>query len=60
MKNVSSKESFEITCVGSVNVITLKQDATKATMGGDGSIAEYFRRPLNIYDWQVMDSGYYG
>nr|6POR_A Chain A, Ubonodin [Burkholderia ubonensis] len=28
--------------------------------GGDGSIAEYFNRPMHIHDWQIMDSGYYG
>ena len=56
----STNELFETTRVGSVDVITLKQDASKLTMGGDGSIAEYFNRPMNIHDWQIMDSGYYG
>ncbi|KVM12199.1 hypothetical protein WL76_04360 [Burkholderia ubonensis] len=60
MKNRSTKESFEITCIGDVDVITLMQDASRATMGGDGSIAEYFNRPMHIHDWQIMDSGYYG
>lgn len=60
MKNNSSKEYFDITRVGGIDVITLKQDASRATMGGDGSIAEYFNRPMNIHDWQIMDSGYYG
>ncbi|MGR3910627.1 acinetodin/klebsidin/J25 family lasso peptide [Burkholderia sp. SR8] len=60
MKNGSSKASFEATRVGDVDVITLNQDASKATLGGDGSVAEYFNRPMNIHDWQIMDSGYYG
>ncbi|WP_185732453.1 acinetodin/klebsidin/J25 family lasso peptide [Burkholderia sp. Bp8963] len=60
MRNGASKESFEIARVGGVDVVTLKQDACKATMGGDGGIAEYFNRPMHIYDWQIMDSGYYG
>ncbi|MHC2580675.1 hypothetical protein ACVI1J_007170 [Bradyrhizobium diazoefficiens] len=48
MKKHSADASFENEHVEDLEIVTLKQSASKITLGGDGPIAEYYRNDENL------------
>ncbi|WP_334041503.1 acinetodin/klebsidin/J25 family lasso peptide [Burkholderia ambifaria] len=58
MKRRIETTAFDIKYIEDIELVTLKQDASKATLGGDGPIPETFRRPWSS-EYQ-LPSDFYG